>query len=153
MKLAEALILRADHQKRLEQLKQRLLSNAQVQEGDAPAEDPAGLLREAEQVADELTLLIQRINRTNAGTILTERTTIADALARRDTLAARHALYRGLAQAGTVEHARYSRSEIKFKSAVNVAAIQQRADEYAREHRELDATIQAANWSVDLLED
>jgi len=34
MKLAEALILRADCQKRFEQLKARLLSNAKVQEGD-----------------------------------------------------------------------------------------------------------------------
>ena len=33
MKLAEALILRADLQKRLEQLRQRLILNAQVQEG------------------------------------------------------------------------------------------------------------------------
>ena len=37
MKLAEALILRADCQKRIAQLKSRLLVNAKVQEGDAPA--------------------------------------------------------------------------------------------------------------------
>ena len=36
MKLAEALILRADCQKRIAQLKGRLLVNAKVQEGDAP---------------------------------------------------------------------------------------------------------------------
>jgi hypothetical protein len=35
---------------------------------------------------------------------------------------------------------------------VNVAATQARADEYARRRRELDAQIQAANWTVDLLE-
>src|SRR5207237_1352535 len=40
MKLAEALILRADCQKRMAQLKGRLLVNAKVQEGDAPAETP-----------------------------------------------------------------------------------------------------------------
>jgi hypothetical protein len=46
MKLAEALILRADLQKRIEQLKQRILNNVMVQEGDEPAEDPSQLLRE-----------------------------------------------------------------------------------------------------------
>ena len=43
MKLAEALFLRADYQKRLDQLKQRLLRNARVQEGADPLDrvDPA----------------------------------------------------------------------------------------------------------------
>ena len=46
MKLAEALQLRGDLQKRLEQLTSRLYNNATVQEGEAPAEDPAALLEE-----------------------------------------------------------------------------------------------------------
>ena len=54
MKLAEALILRADCQKRFEQLKSRLLTNARIQEGDQPAEKPQDLLAEIERVADEL---------------------------------------------------------------------------------------------------
>ena len=65
MKIAEALALRADLQKRLESLKQRLVKNARIQEGDAPEEDPAELQAELEKSARELTLLIQRINRTN----------------------------------------------------------------------------------------
>ena len=48
MKLAEALQLRGDLQKRLEQLSSRLYNNATVQEGEAPAEDPAALLEEYE---------------------------------------------------------------------------------------------------------
>ena len=51
MKLAEALQLRADLQKRMEQLASRLYDNATVQEGDAPAEDPAALLAEYEDCA------------------------------------------------------------------------------------------------------
>jgi hypothetical protein len=46
MKLAEALILRADYQKRIEQLKAILIRNAKIQEGDAPAEKPEELLKE-----------------------------------------------------------------------------------------------------------
>jgi hypothetical protein len=59
MRLAEALILRADAQKRIEHLKQRLLRNAKVQEGDVPAENPAELIGELDRIAAELTRLIQ----------------------------------------------------------------------------------------------
>jgi hypothetical protein len=67
-------------------------------------------------------------------------------------LAKQHAVYRDLAATATVDQTRYSRSEVKFVSTVDVAAIQRRADDLARRYRELDATIQATNWSVDLLE-
>ena len=67
MKLAEALIRRADCQKRLEQLKQRLLRNAKVQEGDEPAEVPATLLEERDRVTETL-LKLQSISRTNSST-------------------------------------------------------------------------------------
>jgi hypothetical protein len=152
MKLAEALILRADAQKRIEQLKQRLLRNAKVQEGDAPAENPRDLIAELDRVAADLTRLIQQINRTNSATILADGTVVSDALARRDVLAKQHAVYRDLAATATVDQTRYSRSEVKFVSTVDVAATQRRADDLARQHRELDAAIQAANWSSDLLE-
>jgi len=46
MKLAEALILRADCQKRLAQLQQRLARSAVIQEGEAPPENPQVLIAE-----------------------------------------------------------------------------------------------------------
>jgi uncharacterized protein DUF6847 len=152
MKLAEALILRADAQKRIEQLKQRLLRNAKVQEGDTSAENPGELIGELDRIAADLTRLIQQINRTNAAITVSDGSTVSDALALRDVLARQHAVFRDLAATATVDQTRYSRSEVKFVSTVDVAAIQRRADDLARQHRELDATIQAANWSVDLLE-
>ena len=81
MKLAEALILRADCQKRIAQLKSRLLVNAKVQEGDAPAETPQELIAELGRVSTELLDLIKRINRTNSATAFAGRGTISDALA------------------------------------------------------------------------
>jgi hypothetical protein len=77
MRLAEALILRADYQKRIEQLKSRILRNAKIQEGDDPAENPTILLAEMERIAQELARLIQRINKTNAVTLLQDEMTIA----------------------------------------------------------------------------
>ncbi|MCB0144459.1 MAG: DIP1984 family protein [Caldilineaceae bacterium] len=152
MKLAEALIMRADAQNRIEQLRMRLNSNAQVQEGNAPAENPQHLLAEFERTAAELTHLIQRINGTNAVTVLADNQTLADALALRDVLKLRQGVYRGLAQAALVSVNRYSRSEIRSQSSVDVAEIQTLADNLAREHRELDAQIQAANWLTELIE-
>ena len=46
MKLAEALNIRADLQRKVYQLKSRLIANSQVQEGDTPAEDPEDLVKE-----------------------------------------------------------------------------------------------------------
>ena len=151
MKLAEALILRADHQKRLEQLKQRMLRAAKVQEGDSPPEDPAALLSEAERTAGELLSLIRRINRTNAATPFDDGR-LSDALARRDVLKLRRVLYTDLAQAAVIQQTAYTKSEVRFKSTVDVAELQGRADDLAREVRELDARIQAMNWQVELPE-
>lgn len=150
-KLAEALILRADLQNRLSQLEGRILRNAKVQEGDQPAESPNGLLAELEQVSFELTSLIQQINRTNATTVLEPGQTLADALAVRDVLRQKCTVFRQLAQEATVTQGRYTRSEIKFQSTVEVSTIQKQADDLAKAYRELDTKIQAANWLTDLI--
>jgi hypothetical protein len=78
--------------------------------------------------------------------------TVSDAIARRDVVRLRHSVYRDLAQAAVVTQDRYTKSEVKFRSSVNVAELQERADALAQEHRELDARIQEANWQTDLRE-
>src|SRR5258708_37578476 len=130
MKVAEALALRADLQRRLEQLKQRLVKNARIQEGDAPEEDTAGLQSELEKSARELTLLIQRINRTNAATQFGAGT-LADSLAERGVLKIRDNAYPELAKAAATAQGRTTRSEVKFISTVSVASIQRKADDLA----------------------
>ena len=152
MKLAAALILRADYQKRIEQLKVRLSRNSKVQEGEKPGEEPSELITELEGISTDLVQIIQRINRTNSNTNLDKNLTIADAIAVRDNLRLNHSIYRDLAEAATVTQDRYSKSEVKFMSTINIAEIQKRADSLAREHRELDAKIQEANWLTELIE-
>jgi hypothetical protein len=151
MKLAEALVLRADHQRRIEQLRARLLRNAKVQDGEAPAESPAALLTEFDAMTAELIQLIRRINLTNAATTIGARS-MTEALATRDVLKIRHAAYRDLAEAGTITHAVVTRSEVRYKPTINVAEIQRAADAIARELRELDARIQEANWLTETQE-
>ena len=151
MKIAEALALRADLQRRLEQLKQRLFNNARVQEGDQPAEPPEQLQAEFERCAAELTSLIRRINRTNASSQLGAGT-LADALAERDVLRIRQNAYRELAAAASTTQTRTTRTEVKFVSTVSIAAIQRKADDLAKELRELDARIQEEDWKANLLD-
>ena len=153
MKLAEALILRADCQKRIAQLKARLLTNAKIQEGDAPAETPQDLIAELGRVSAELLDLIKRINRTNSATSFNGGTSsLSDALADRDVLAVQRAAYVDLAQTASITQDRYSRSEVKYVSTINVAEIQKRVDDLAKNYRELDTRIQELNWKTELVD-
>lgn len=150
MKLGEALAKRAELQSRLGQVRDRLRVSALIQEGDEPPEDPAPLLAELDQIAGELEQLISDINMTNATTRLPSGTTLTQALARRDVLGLKHSALKAVADATIQQQARYSRSEIRLVRTFDVADIRKRVDSLAREQRQLDVEIQAANWTVEL---
>lgn len=152
MKLAEALILRADCQKKIQQIKERLLRSAKVQEGEEPPEQPQALIEELHDTGDRLTNLIQKINHTNSVTILEDSLTIAAALARRDSILLKCNIYNSLIQTAAVTQNRYGRSEIKYVSTVDIAQLQTVTDRMSRDYRQLDTKIQQANWNVDLIE-
>jgi hypothetical protein len=151
MKLSEALILRADSQKRIEQLKQRIFRSAKVQEGDTAPENPRALLEELERTLSLLADLIKRINRTNSLTEFEASKTLSDVLAERDVLLTRRNAYNQMVDAASVTHNLYSRSEIKFISTVDIPEAQQKVDELSKQYRELDSRIQAMNWQTELL--
>ncbi len=69
MKLALALSERADLQRRINEIGDRLVKNAKVQEGEEPSEDPSedpvALIEEMESCFAKLEDLIARINHTN----------------------------------------------------------------------------------------
>ena len=154
MKLAEALIERANLQRRLDTLKERMASNARVPEGETPAEDAMALLAEYERVAAALLDYIRRINVTNAGADLEAGMTLVDAIAQRDVLRLRQQAYVGLANAavGSTSHRMYSQGEVRWQRTVDVAVLREQADDLAREARELDTRLQAANWAIELNE-
>ena len=151
MKQAEALILRADAQKQIEQLRQRLMRSARVQEGEQPPEDPQVLITELETTSNQLVRLIQRINRTNSVTRF-QAGILSDALAERDSLRLKRNAYDSLINAAAIRQDRYMRSELRLVSTVNVAELQRQIDQLSRQYRELDAQIQALNWATDLIE-
>ena len=143
MKLAEALSLRADLQKRISQLEVRLKNNARIQEGEEPAEDPRGLM-------NDLETLIFRINRTNMAT-LAEGTSLTEMIAKKDILALRISVLRSVTQSATGSLERYSANEIRYVRTINVADLQKEIDSYSKQLRELDVKIQQLNWLTELI--
>lgn len=150
MKLAEALLIRSDAQKKLASLRERIAANAVVQEGEQPHEDPATLMKEAVGVLDEIESLMARINAANLDNKLPDGRTLTQAIARRDKLAKQHALIQTAIQASKREPDRYSMSEIKWIATVNVSSLQKQSDDLAKQIRELNAQIQETNWRVEL---
>ena len=151
MKLAEALQERADLNRRIEQLRYRLNNNVLVQEGEKPLEDPAALLEELESSFTRLEWLIARINLTNCA-VKVEGRSLTELIARRDVLSLRAEAYRRLVEEASQNTHRATRTEIKILSAVDVPALQRPADDASRELRLLDNTLQATNWTADLME-
>lgn len=152
MRLAEALVTRADLKKRIEQLRERLKLSALVQEGEQPPEDPQELFAELKRILDQMTLLIQQINRTNLQASLPDGRTLTTALAERDGLSLYHHVLQTTVEAASPKVDRMGRAEIKKIPTVKIGDLRRQMDEVARQRRELDMLIQSVNWSVDLLE-
>ncbi|MBT1636395.1 DIP1984 family protein [Clavibacter michiganensis] len=162
MRLAEALMERSDLQRRVESLRSRIQATARYQEGEDPAEDAAALLAEAVEAVDLLAALVTRINVTNTAAHLDDGTPLTAALARRDALRTRHGILTSAADAASGRTGggmaagyapRQMRSELRQIAALPIREVRDRADDAARELRELDARIQRANWEVELVEE
>lgn len=155
MKLGEALALRADLQKRMNRVRELLLQNATVQEGDAPVVSATALLEEYRQLTREHEQLVRRINRTNIGAQVAmgdETLSLADAVVRRERLAREAGLLRDLASQATPSRNRFLRTEVKHVPTVDVAGLLAQADALSQGHRELDSRVQQVNWEVELAE-
>ena len=139
MKLAEALSLRADLQKRISQLEVRLKNNARIQEGE-----------ELNNHLNALETLIFRINKTNMVT-LSEGMRLTEMIAKKDVLALRISVLRSVAQSAMGSLERYSANEIRYVRTLDVADLQKQIDSYSRQLRELDVKIQQLNWLTELV--
>jgi hypothetical protein len=152
MKLAEALIRRKAVKENIEQLKLRLAKVAKVQEGDTPAERPQELLAALEADLQDLQALITRINRANLRATLPDGTTLMEAIAKRDILKLQRGILETLASSAVPMHERFTRTELKYIPTVDVAELRKEVDRLSKAYRELDASIQAANWTVEMEE-
>jgi len=151
MKLAEALIERAELQKENVMLLGRIKDNTMVQEGDSPAEEPNELIAQYEKNMERFLWLVQKINETNSKTTFGDGMNIADAIALRDCLGAKHRAYKNMYESTTINIHRYSQNEIKFVRCLEPKVVQKQIDKLAKEYRELDTKLQGLNWTVDLV--
>lgn len=151
MKLAEALSIRAELQKKTEQLEQRLKSVVKIQEGDTPEESPTDLLSELYQATAQLEKLLYRINLTNLHTVRAGEP-ITAMIAKKDVLILEINVLRNVLKAATEPESRYSRSEIKYVKTIDTAKLRKKIDTLSAEFRKTDLKIQETNWTVDLMD-
>ncbi|MBP2025710.1 DIP1984 family protein [Peptoniphilus stercorisuis] len=151
MKLAEALLLRGDYQNKMEQIKERISSNVLIQEGDKPNENPIELIREYEGILKEYEKLVIRINNTNNLTKFNEEISLSEALVKRDVLSKKSRIYKNAVEDASIRQERYTRSEVKYISTINIKEYQNKIDEISKEYRILDTKIQGLNWTIDLI--
>ncbi|WP_138751067.1 DIP1984 family protein [Paenibacillus sinopodophylli] len=152
MRLAEALVMRADCQRRVAQIKQRLGRVIKVQEGEEPSESPTELLDELKRTLDDLSVWVKKINNTNALSPFDTSISLAEALAERDRIMQHRNILNELLDVASIKQERYSRQEVKFYTTITIIDLQKEVDELSRKYRELDFKIQEKNWSTDLLD-
>ena len=150
MKLAEALSLKKDLEKRISDLKERLDNAVRVQEGDEPAENPTELLAEQNRCLEQLETLIYNINVTNMKVVNEDGKSMTKMLAERDVLTKRIGILRSTFNRAASYGDRYSRNEIRSVSTIEAKPLRQELDKFSKQYRELDMTIQRLNFTYDL---
>ena len=151
MKLAEALQERADLNRRIDELRRRLGNSILVQEGEAPAEDPAALLAELDGAVARLEALMAQINLTNCRT-KAGGLTLTELIAKKDALQLRLSAYRDLVYTAGQSTSRARGTEIRVKAVLKAAELQKQADAMAKELRQIDNLLQETNWKTKLIE-
>ena len=151
MKLAEALLERADIKQKLSILSNRLVGNAKVQEGLKPNEDPKALMRELDEKLERYEFLIVHINRTNELTKAKSGETISELIAKRDVLNESLRILSNFINAGNMLYSRLTHSEIRILPTMSIADCQKQLDKVAEKIRKIDTTIQELNWTTELI--
>ena len=151
MKLAVALQERADINRKIEELKNRLKCNVLIQEGESPEEEPNSLKRELDSTIARLGVLIAKINLTNSQTVVDGKT-LTELIAQKDALQLSIYAYKEIIDVATQKTYRSRNTEIKIKTAISVVDWQKRIDALSKELRLLDIKIQETNWKIDLIE-
>ena len=151
MKLAEALQERADLNRKIDELRHRLMLNVLTQEGEQPAEDPASLLKELNGALERQEWLIAAINLTNCRTRI-EGVTLTELIAKKDMLVLKLSAYKDLVRTAGQKTNRARGTEIKVLSVLKAAELQREVDRMSEELRKLDNSLQETNWKTKLIE-
>ncbi|MCL2320830.1 MAG: DIP1984 family protein [Oscillospiraceae bacterium] len=149
MKLAEALLLRSEYQKKIESLKQRILVNVKVQENEEPFENPKDLLNEIFKIEEQLCDLVKKINHNNFKIKLPSGESLADAIANRNMILKKISMLKSIPERVNEKDYRLTHTEVKMHVTLNISEIQKQIDSLSKSYRELDTQIQGVNWTSD----
>ena len=150
MKIAEALLMQVELKKRLASLGDRIARCVRLQEGDTAPEQPEDLIRQCLAISEERMRLDTVIELANQRATLADGRTLAQALAEREHLKRTGSVYSTAIEASKVDPNRYGQAEIRWICTIDLKSMHQRVDDVARQVRELNVLIQAANWHHDL---
>lgn len=149
MKLAEALQERADLKIRIRHLRDRLLANSTVQEGETTAENPNDLFKELHSCLRREEKLVAMINLRNCITRV-DNHSLTELIATRETLMEELSIKRDVLLSASQLSQRASSREIRILSNMNVRELQSDIDGLSMKLRELNNQIQSTNWTTDL---
>jgi len=148
MKLAEALLQRADLQRKIDQLTARILPNLIVHNQARPQEDPTKLLAQLRDTVKKFEAIVVKINKTNMLTRLPDGRSLMEGLAQRDGLKVLQEKMRQVRQSSTLHNSGYNNQSTTLK----FTAIQSEIDQLGRAFRDIDTVIQGLNWNTELIE-
>lgn len=152
MKLAEALQERADLNRRISELTDRISCCVLVQEGEEPPEDPEELFHELDADIVQLGQLIASINKTNSATVVDGKS-LTEIIAEKDALNCQLDSYRSILSTASADVYRARDTEIKILKTVDVRSLRKKTDAISKQIRLLDNTLQRANWTYDMMEE
>ena len=144
MKLAEALLLRADLIRKIEQLQNRIRPVLIVSDDKQPQEDPVKLMAQLRKAIQDLEALVVKINTTNNATAVAGYGSLMQALARRDALKMLSEKLRTIRYAAQINNS----GEKELKTTIDIKKLQAEMDQTGRDFRTLDSIIQEINWST-----
>lgn len=159
MKLAEALMLRAELKKDADDLLKRLEENAVYDEERQPMEDSKELFNKMINTLLDIRRLEEKIWKTNMNTVMQGKKTIYDFLRDRDHLV--RVVYRknrliNMYKTNFMEKSQYyykdETNKIKKFFAFDIKTLIAERDEAAKKCREINLMIQRKNWEVELLD-
>ncbi|MGB5025053.1 MAG: DIP1984 family protein [Saprospiraceae bacterium] len=147
MKLAEALLLRADLMKKIEHLQFRIAPLLIVSDDRVPQEDPDEVMAQLRKAILDLERIIIRINRTNNETQVEGEGLLMEALAKRDSLKMLSEKLRNIRQAAQINNS----GDKNLKTTIDIKKLQAEMDQTGRAFREIDSKIQEINWLTELI--
>ena len=108
-------------------------------------------MKELDICLKQLEDLVWRINTTNMKTKNAEGKTVTQLMAQKEILTLRINTLRNIFDKASMGQDRYSRSEIKMVTVIDVKSLGKLIDEYSAQLRKLDIEIQALNFTTELI--